>query len=764
MHALTEPLFQPACIIVQFLRPGEAAELEAEPPGQSANEAGVVCRTAMKGRGGQGKASEWKTAKVTAFTRWELSKNLVSIVTATTLNLFMRLRHLFPALLVLFTMQASAQKNTTPKFGKLTPADFEPVAYPIDSSADAIVLSDIGSSRFHGNTEGGVSLEHRVFRRARILKKPGYDIAEVTIPLYTAGSSTEELEKLRATTYNLDNKQVVETKLDVKSGVFKEKRNKNFIYKTFTLPNLREGSIIEYEYTIKSNFYFNLQPWDFQSEYPHLHSEYTVAMPEFFYYVTMFQGYHRFHAQETKNRVENFAISSSGTTADSRTSDVFSAGITDHRWVMKDVPALRQEKYTSTLNNHISRISFQLSETRAPFALHTWMGTWAKASEDLLKSEHFGQMLKNDPAWVEDLVKDAVTGAKSDDERIRRIYEAVRNTMVCTNNTGIYVDRPLKQVLKSRNGTVAEINMLLVVALRKAGFTAHPMLLSTRQHGYVYPVYPLMDRFNYVVVQVGSESPYRYLDASRSRLGFGKLEEGCYNGHARVMDVAASPVEMPSETIAENKVTSVFLGANAAGEISGSFQQVPGYYESYHLRDRIAEKGRDDVFNEFQRGFGHEVSLTEPMIDSLQKLDEPLGLRFNFSWKPEQADVIYLNPVMLTAMQENPFKSANRFYPVELPYKMDETYMMRMDVPAGFEVDEIPKQLRMKLNEEGDGSFDYLIEHKNGTVQMRTRLQLKRCTYEPEEYEMLRQFFAMVVEKQQEQIVLKRKSKDAAKN
>jgi hypothetical protein len=92
-----------------------------------------------------------------------------------------------------------------------------------------------------------------------------------------------------------------------------------------------------------------------------------------------------------------------------------------------------------------------------------------------------------------------------------------------------------------------------------------------------------------------------------------------------------------------------------------------------------------------------------------------------------------------------------------MPYTIDETYLLRMDVPKGFEVEEMPKQIRMKLNENDDGFFEYLISNSNGVISMRSRLRLSRTYFLPEEYEMLREFFAMVVQKQGEQIVFKKK-------
>src|SRR5688572_7320138 len=123
--------------------------------------------------------------------------------------------------LTLIVLDVSAQEKVNVKFGKVSPKDFETKVYEIDSNASAVVIADVGHSSMEGNTKGWFSLNHTHYKRVHILNKNGYDIAEVSISLYADGSAEEELDKLKAVTYNLENGKVVETKLDVKSGVFK---------------------------------------------------------------------------------------------------------------------------------------------------------------------------------------------------------------------------------------------------------------------------------------------------------------------------------------------------------------------------------------------------------------------------------------------------------------------------------------------------------------------------------------------------------------
>jgi len=59
-----------------------------------------------------------------------------------------------------------AQKNKDYKFAKIEPAMLQTKAYALDSSANAIVLADVGSTQIVGNNKGWFSYE---FRRKHVL-------------------------------------------------------------------------------------------------------------------------------------------------------------------------------------------------------------------------------------------------------------------------------------------------------------------------------------------------------------------------------------------------------------------------------------------------------------------------------------------------------------------------------------------------------------------------------------------------------------------
>ena len=647
-----------------------------------------------------------------------------------------------------------AQKPTI-KFGKISAADFSKNVYEIDSNANAVVIADIGSSEVVGNSKGWFSLEFKHFRRVHILNKNGYDEADVQIPLYSNGREEEELSSLKAVTYTLENGKVVETKLD-KNSVFKDQLDKNRMIKKFTFPNLKEGCIIEYEYTQTSDFIENLQPWEFQDDIPTLWSEYNLRLPEFFGYVFLTQGYQKYDVATKDERNTRFTVRDTRT-AEATETAAFDAKVTDYHWVMKNVPALKFESFTTTIDNHIAKIEFQLTDQRPPLQFYNYMGTWEKLANDLLRNDDFGNSLDKNNGWLSDVITPLIAGAKNDNEKAKRIYAYVRDNFTCTKHSGKWLTQPLKNVIKTKNGNVADINLLLIAMLKYAKLQADPVILSTRSNGYILALYPVFSRFNYVICKLTVNGSEIFLDATHPGLGFGKLDPQCYNGACRVIDEVCSEVDLKADDIKESKFTSLILNANEKGELMGKIQQSLGYYESYDVRGKIKEKGKEEFFKDIKKEYGEDVDVISPTIDSLDDLDHPVKINYEIKMGNSKEDILYISPMFQERRKQNPFKSAERFYPVEMPYTIDETYIFTMVVPQGYAVDELPKSTTVKLNENDDGIFQYVVSESGGTISLRSRIQLKRAYYLPDEYEILREFFNLVVKKQNEQIVLKKK-------
>ena len=662
----------------------------------------------------------------------------------------------FCACLPLHRVQAQDKSNY--KFGKITPADFSLAAAKFDSGANAVIIADIGSTSFEGNNKGFFTLVFTHFMRVKIMNKNGFDAGNHQIFLYhNSDGDAEKISSLKGSTFNLENGVVSETKLDDKS-IFNEKYSKNYDVRKFSMPALKEGSIFDLVYTIKSPFETELRPWAFQGEYPRLWSEYEVIIPPPFHYVMSLQGDQNFDVNTTKAVFANYSIREENGASQSDMYSLSGSSV-DQRWVKKNVPALHEEPYTTTLENYNSRFSFQLNffQWTGQAEKHDYMTTWESRSKALLEDEEFGLALNHENNWMSEELTGITADSHSDKEKAYRIFCYIRDNFKCTNNEGLYAHTPLKTVFKNKQGNVAEINLLLTAMLRKSGINADPVILSTRDNGIASATYPLISQYNYVICIAYIGNDVLNLDASRSFNGFGELSSNCYNGSGHIINESKSlPVPLFADSIKETSVTNVMIFNDEKGKSSGSYKSILGRSESFNVRKEISQSSEKSYEKKIQTEISSDIEIESFGIDSLHKYDYPLTVHYDFDVKnPGSTDVLYFNPMFGEGYKTNPFKASERHYPVEIPYMIDEMYMLTMDVPAGYQIDEMPKSARVAYNEK-EGFFEYLIQKGDGNLQMRVHLKLNKAFFAVDEYPTLRDFFAFVVKKESEQIVFKK--------
>ena len=657
-------------------------------------------------------------------------------------------------LALLFAATGFAQKNRPKfKFGDVKVSDFTPTYYSVDSTADAVVLFESGSTQFVGNNKGDISVEHTCHIRTRLLKKNSFDVATVAFSLYVDGRLPQRLERLEAATYNLEDGKVVVTKLD-KGSIFKEK-TEGYQSNKFTFPNIKEGSIIEYIYTTSDPGTYRIPTWYYQGDYPRLWSEYEVTIPSLLDFAFVKQGYHPYCIDTAMVSYGSLYISDVGDVAGRSQTYTWRGNTVRSIWAMENVPALKKEAYITTLRNYIAKIEFQLSSIRYPdVPPKQILRNWMDMADEMMKSESFGAGIEERNGWMDNELKTLVDANLSTLENAKRIYRYVRDNYTCTDNYSVYRSQPLKKTFQTKKGNVADLNLLLTAIYVNKGYDAHPVLLSTRDHGKALETYPIMSKFNYVLSRVMVDTLFFNLDAT-GNLGFGKLSGECYNGTGRVIDKMPILVELSPDSLREKNSTIVFISKEKKG-LAGTVTRNMGYFESAAVRSKLKTTKQEDYFKDIKKGFSQDVEVANGGIDSVSLLEEPLDCHYDIAFDFKDEPIVYFNPLMAMAVKkENPFKAAERFYPVEMPYCIDDTYLFTMEIPDGYKVEELPKSTRVHLNET-EGKFEYVIAVAGNLVQMRYRLMINKTLFEPLDYQTLREFYTYVIKKQGEQIVFKK--------
>src|ERR1700754_5224975 len=634
-----------------------------------------------------------------------------------------------------------AQDKSNVQFGKVSPADFNLQSNPIiDTNTYAVILADVGSVHFVGNKHNWFSYVYKRQTRIKIISKKSIeDLATQKVLLYGSDKDerVETLSGIAATTYNLENGQVNTTQLN-KQDIYSTRLDRWYTEKKFVLPAVKEGSIIEYTYTITSDFEFRLPSWEFQSEsYPCLWSEYQVKIPQTLSYIFVRQGVHGYAVDKGKEGHESYKVTDKAdlqAALGAQDKDLYvSANTVEHQWAMKDIPALRFENYLTTPANYIDKLEFQLSKTYNGSESFDQTNSWKKATEELLHEETFGGSLAEDNEWLTDLV-DKISGSNPAAlEQARSIYYYVSSHFTCTRY-GKYITTTLRDVVKKNSGSVGDINLLLIAMFRKKGWQADPVVLSTREYGYNLVSYPVLAKLNYVIVRLKLDGKVWYLDAARPQLGFGRLPGNCYNGHARIIrDRGWESIYFEADSLKEKRTTLVILSNSDKG-LQGLYQSTLGDQESYNLRRGIIEKGEKEYFKNAQAAYGDDLTISNGGFDSLSQPENPLKIHYDFRLIQEPgASLIYINPMWWGDMRDNPFKAADRKYPVEMPYALDDIYIYSMEIPAGYVVDELPKSAKVSFN--GDqGFFEYLIAKQDNMIQMRCRTRLNKAWFSADDY------------------------------
>jgi hypothetical protein len=321
----------------------------------------------------------------------------------------MRIYHrMFTVALIIsaFFNQVAGQKSTA-RFGNVDMVNLKAEQCPIDSNAHAYFIFDRGHSFFNYATvrisdmdntgsKKGFRMHHERHFRIKIIDKQGFDWTDISIPLYR-DKDEEEIGMIKACTYNLENGKMVKTKLS-KEDIYIEETSKYWCQWKFAMPEVREGSIIEVEYTIISDYFFNLRKWAFQSIIPVLYSQYLVEIPEYFKYNQFQRGYYPFRT-ERGERSKSITLTYSETSASlnsGRESHTTKIDYLDNTlyYEASRVPAFPVEDYLRTEENYLTMVEFELSKIQYPQSLAKhYTTTWEDVDSKLEESSYFGQSL-----------------------------------------------------------------------------------------------------------------------------------------------------------------------------------------------------------------------------------------------------------------------------------------------------------------------------------------------------------------------------------
>lgn len=371
---------------------------------------------------------------------------------------------ILPFFIALFYFNMNAQEF---KLGKVSVAELEEKMHPKDTAAVAAILFKKGETSFEYSQNEGFMVVTEISMRIKIYKKEGYDWANQVVR-FASGSNNikEKVIFSDAATYNLVAGKIEKTKLK-SEGEFQEMVNKYWTRKKITLPNVKEGSVLEFKYSIHSDNIGLLREFDFQTDIPVNYAEYKTLVPEYFTYNTKLKGFisPKIEVQKSSKSFNITSKERSGGAGFSATSTTFSTDKIDYietrtTYTVHDVPAMKEEAFVNNIDNYTTSLLQELSMTQYPNQASKLYSTdWESVAKTIYEYDDFGPELNKTGYFEEDL-KAVIAGLTSQDEIVLAILNYVKSTVKWNEYFGYSCDNGVKKAYKDKIGNVADINLI----------------------------------------------------------------------------------------------------------------------------------------------------------------------------------------------------------------------------------------------------------------------------------------------------------------
>ncbi|SNS81564.1 Transglutaminase-like superfamily protein [Ekhidna lutea] len=656
------------------------------------------------------------------------------------------MKNLISLFTLFFLFHVSIAQDINSRWGKVSKEELQMTQCPFDSTADAMVLSKTGELTFSYSDEKGWRYSIEVTKRVKIFNADGKSYGDISIKVYdpVSGNNREEIAAVKGVTYNLVGGKIDKTKLS--NDMEFETRLSDYRSETsFAMPNVNEGSVIEYKYTLTSDYISNLYEWHFQEEIPVNYVKYRMTVPEFFIYSHNMVGNVISVETEQSRRDETitymYTHMAQGAAPTKKQATMNSNSFVSKMEASK-ILALQDEPMMNNKSNLPSRIESQLIATDFPGQHYESVAqTYDDFSKTLISRSSFGGIIKRGGFAKEQI---EALGGEDDETKMVKLYNWLRDDITFNNVYGFTSDNAKRKLIQSGEGTVADINLTLVSVLREAGFEAHPVILSTRGNGIPHPVYPNYEDFNYVIACIVKDDYLIYADAASS-LPFGVLPSRCLNGKGwLVKEVGSQWIDLKTNT-RESYVVQSDISVSE-GTLNRKTLVKFDDYALYRQRGAYL-KDKEEYSEKLANNFTSENVTVD--------VEDEEGLRLQIESSNELGeDFIYLDPFQYGVIKENPFKRDTRFSNVDFPYGSSRKVIVNLEIPEGYTI-EIPEATAIALPN-GGGRFVYTVQKNGNRVTILSQFLLKQTIFSAEEYPVLKQFYQLMADKNSEPVVLQK--------
>ena len=653
---------------------------------------------------------------------------------------------IFAFLALALTASAQSLEKPNLKWGNPTQEEMSMTSYSPDPEAEAVVLCKTTSQRYD-LVAGDFKLYYQVKCRIKILKNEGKDQANIAIPYYYNGNklgSREEIESFKGTSFNLVNGKVVKDKVS-KDMITHEDISKTRRVMKVTFPKVEAGTVIEYEYTINSDFYFSVRDWVVQSSIPVAYTSYEITIPEWFRQSLNMTG--RYNLDVNKKTVSmSFHEGTQSITCNGDRYEIQG----------KNLPALKKEPFVFNPMVYGQKVAVEIVGIAIPgVAYKSFAINWEDIDKQLLNDDDFGDVMKKNPLKKE-MQEAGIYHINDRTEKINAIIKLLRSRVKWNEKISLSGSSASK-ALKEGSASNTTLNLMLTAMLNDAGIEAHPAVLCTRDEGPFMPTRPSMETLSTTVVVIPNGQNFDCVDCSIEHSGINVLNPLMVVNNARIVDSQKHDwwIDLTTKSIASSR-SIITASIDENGLVTATRKSVYQDAEADDIRDDYRHAKDEAEFLQ-ERFKNDNIEIQEYSIEDIDDFTKPVKETMSFTQQQTcTGDHIYVNQLIFPLISESPFKSETRILPVDLPYQENHNISIIFTIPDGWEVEETPKPIA-QVTENNGLALKVLSQVNGNTINVLCRLTNNRLLYAPEEYTGVKIFFDDMQKLSKDMIVLRKK-------
>jgi len=634
----------------------------------------------------------------------------------------MKMKNILLWALILLNSAVLAQESS--KWGKPSAQEVSMQVCSFDSTANAVILFESGSVSF-----GSVKANIRVYRKIKILNADGIDNATIELFFYHK-NDLEDITDIKAQTINTDNGEISKTEIK-KDNFYTKIINSRWSSISFTFPAVKVGSIVEYKYTLNTKRIYFLDDWVFQHEIPTIYSEIDAQIPSSLRYSILLFGD---KIKAKYNSKENKRSS----------------------WNLSNLKGYASETNVFCYDDYVEKLQFQLLSYESSDYAGYYRGSetvdvlndWDKLAAEIW--EEYKPFL-NRSGKAKDILETLVKADDIKNAKIRSIYNFVWSNIKWNKEYHIYPTKAVGEVLSSRSGNSADINLLLCLLLNEAGIDAYPVLISTKRNGKITKNYPMLDQFIHVIVALPNDNTYKFIDVI-------SLSNNCFmipaehvNYYGFLLNKDKGKFIDIRYQVESKEGSTVVCRFDSSKVIVQSSRIYSGYNATDQRLKHINKKNtQSELLNFVSDAMFVKDSCRVKNLDD-EYLDFSESSFYSSNYNPGDKIILNLNIDEI----ENPYKQMERLFPVENDFPFSKQSRFTFLLPKGYIIDGLPKNVSIGLPGNA-GKFVYSVTYSGNQLSLLIKQDIDFMILPKESYQILKEFYNQIVMKLNEPIIIEK--------